>query len=162
MRLLKKRALPSSPGELELRRGASDLGEGDSAALRDNFYHHRDKALAGTSHRKHKLTEIPQVNSNNNKHWGTSRLPALQPPSNASFDRVCQGESYQCRSLQFRCSMPEFGRAGLPLKSILSSVLFSSVLLVQSLSLVRLSVTPWTAAFLSITNSQSLLKLMSI
>ena len=33
MRLLKKRALPSSPGELELRRGASDLGEGDSAAL---------------------------------------------------------------------------------------------------------------------------------
>ena len=42
------------------------------------------------------------------------------------------------------------------------SVQFSSV---QSLSCVRLFVTPWTAArqaFLSITNSQSLLKLMSI
>ena len=41
------------------------------------------------------------------------------------------------------------------------SVQFSSV---QSLSCVRLFVTPWTAArqaFLSITNSQSLLKLMS-
>ena len=46
--------------------------------------------------------------------------------------------------------------------SITSSVQFS---LAQLLSRVRLFVTPWTAArqaFLSITNSQSLLKLMSI
>ena len=43
--------------------------------------------------------------------------------------------------------------------------MLSSVSLVQSLSHVRLFVTPWTAAHqasLSITNSQSLLKLMSI
>ena len=46
--------------------------------------------------------------------------------------------------------------------NINSIVIFSSV---QSLSRVRLLATPWTAtcqAFLSITNSQSLLKLMSI
>ena len=46
--------------------------------------------------------------------------------------------------------------------SLISSVQFSSV---QLLSHVRLFATPWTAArraFLSVTNSQSLLKLMSI
>ena len=42
------------------------------------------------------------------------------------------------------------------------TIIIDSISSVQSLSCVRLSATPWTAACQSITNSQSLLKLMSI
>ena len=62
-------------------------------------------------------------------------------------------------------SKPMLSLSHLPLRFFPSSVLTVTALVVQSLSRVQLFVTPWTAArraSLSITNSQSLLKLMSI
>ena len=55
---------------------------------------------------------------------------AFQPcsfPLAPSFDRVCQGNSYQCRNLRFHVQHAGILKDGIASENILSSVLFSSV-----------------------------------
>lgn len=84
MRLLRRGLCSSTTGVSELREGASDLCEGDIAAIGTTFAIMGTKLCGGATRRNHKLTEIPQEN---NKPWGKSclPLPILQPPSSALY-----------------------------------------------------------------------------
>ena len=97
-------------------------------------------------------------------------LHCLHLPSGVSLmrDHPLNGSSFRCLPTEFYCMESSLGAGrgwGAHSKQVpltRPSVQFSSV---QSVSFIRLFATPWTAAHqgsLSITNSQSLLKLMSI